>query len=160
MRRMIAVLMGVSGSGKTTIGERVAARLDWRFIDADDHHPAANVAKMSSGIPLEDADRWPWLDELNRLLRGERDAVLACSALKESYRKRLVAGVRDWRLFFLTADKALIASRLAARKHRYMPASLLDSQLATLEAPAQAIRIDVSAPVEHSVDTIVQALDR
>ena len=160
MRRMIAVLMGVSGSGKTTIGERVAARLDWRFIDADDHHPAANVAKMSSGIPLEDADRWPWLDELIRLLRGERDAVLACSALKESYRKRLVAGVRDWRLFFLTADKALIASRLAARKHRYMPASLLDSQLATLEAPAQAIRIDVSAPVEHSVDTIVQALDR
>jgi gluconokinase len=115
---------------------------------------------MSSGIPLEDADRWPWLDELNRLLRTEHDAILACSALKESYRKRLVAGVREWRLFFLTADKALIASRLAARKHRYMPASLLDSQLATLEAPAQAIRVDVSAPIEHSVDAIVQALDR
>ena len=160
MRRMIAVLMGVSGSGKTTIGERVAARLDWRFIDADDHHPAANVAKMSAGIPLEDADRWPWLDGLNRLLRTEHDAILACSALKESYRKRLVAGIGEWRLFFLSADKALIASRLAARKHRYMPASLLDSQFATLEAPTQATGIDVSAPIEHSVDAIVQALQR
>jgi len=157
---MIAVLMGVSGSGKTTIGERVAARLDWRFIDADDHHPAANVAKMSSGIPLDDADRWPWIDELNRLLRGERDAVIACSALKERYRKRLLDGVGEWRLFFLTADKALIASRLAARKHRYMPASLLDSQFAALEPPAQAIRVDVAAPVERSVDAIVQAVQR
>ena len=155
---MIAVLMGVSGAGKTTIGERVAERLGWRFIDADDHHPAANVAKMSAGIALEDADRWPWLDALNRLLRAERDAILACSALKKVYRERLLAGVGEWRLFFLTADKALIASRLAARKHRYMPASLLDSQFATLEPPAQAIRVDVSAPVERSVDTIVQAL--
>lgn len=157
---MIAVLMGVSGAGKTTIGERVAERLGWRFIDADDHHPAANVAKMSSGVPLEDSDRWPWLDELNRLLRAERDAILACSALKKAYRERLLAGVGEWRLFFLTADKVLIASRLAARKHRYMPASLLDSQFATLEPPAQAVRVDVSAPVERSVDAIVQALDR
>jgi gluconokinase len=157
---MIGLLMGVSGSGKTTIGERVARRLGWRFIDADDHHPAANVAKMSSGVPLEDADRWPWLDELNRLLRAERDAVLACSALKESYRQRLLAGVGEWRLFFLAGDKALIASRLAARQHRYMPASLLDSQFATLEPPAQAIRVDVAAPIERSVDAIVQALQR
>ena len=157
---MIAVLMGVSGSGKTTIGERVAARLGWRFIDADDHHPPANVAKMSAGIPLEDEDRWPWLDKLNGLLRAEGDAVLACSALKEAYRQRLLAGVGERRLFFLAGDKALIASRLAARKHRYMPASLLDSQFATLEAPAQAIRVDVSAPVERSVDVIVQALAR
>jgi len=157
---MIAVLMGVSGSGKTTIGERVAARLGWHFIDADDHHPAANVAKMSAGIPLEDEDRWPWLDKLNGLLRAEGDAVLACSALKEAYRQRLLAGVGERRLVFLAGDKALIASRLAARKHRYMPASLLDSQFATLEAPAQAIRVDVSAPVERSVDVIVQALAR
>jgi len=140
---MIAVLMGVSGSGKTTLGERVAARLDWRFIDADEHHPAANVAKMSSGIPLDDADRWPWLDELNRLLRGERDAVLACSALKDSYRKRLLAGVGEWRLFFLSGDKALIGSRLAARKHRYMPASLLDSQFAALEPTGEDEAITV-----------------
>ena len=157
---MIAVLMGVSGVGKTTIGERVARRMGWRFIDADDHHPPSNVAKMSAGIPLEDADRWPWLDALNRLLRDERDAVLACSALREAYRKRLLAGAGEWRLFFLTADKALIASRLAARKHRYMPASLLDSQFATLEEPARAIRVDVSAPIERSVDAIVQALER
>ena len=86
--------------------------------------------------------------------------VLACSALREAYRKRLLAGAGEWRLFFLTADKALIASRLAARKHRYMPASLLDSQFATLEEPARAIRVDVSAPIERSVDAIVQALER
>jgi gluconokinase len=156
---MIVVVMGVSGVGKTSIGERLAARLGWRFIDADDHHPAANVAKMAAGAPLEDADRWPWLEALNRLLRAERDAIVACSALKEAYRKRLLAGIAEWRLVFLEGDKALIASRLAARKHRYMPASLLDSQLATLEPPTQAIRIDVSAPLERSVDTILQALD-
>jgi gluconokinase len=157
---MIAVLMGVSGSGKTTIGRPLAERLGWRFIDADDHHPKANVEKMAAGIPLEDADRWPWLDELNRLLRAERNAVLACSALKESYRRRLLAGVPEARLIFLEGDRALIAQRLAARKHRYMPASLLESQFATLEAPAQAIRIDVSAPVERSVDAIVAAIRR
>ena len=157
---MIAVLMGVSGSGKTTLGERVAARLDWRFIDADEHHPAANVAKMSSGIPLEDADRWPWLDELNRLLRAERDAVLACSALKESYRRRLLEGIADARIVFLEGSRELIAARVAGRKHRYMPASLLDSQFAALEPPRHAIRIDVGAPVERSVDAIVAAIAR
>jgi carbohydrate kinase (thermoresistant glucokinase family) len=155
---MIVVLMGVSGAGKTTIGRVLAERLGWRFIDADDHHPAANVAKMAAGIPLEDADRWPWLDELNRLLRAEEDAVVACSALKESYRRRLLAGVEESRLVYLEGSKALIGSRLAARQHRYMPASLLDSQFATLEPPAQAIRIDVSAPLERSVDAIAQAL--
>jgi gluconokinase len=155
---MIAVLMGVSGAGKTTIGRLLAERLGWRFIDADEHHPKANVEKMAAGIPLEDADRWPWLDELNRLLRAERDAVLACSALKESYRRRLLAGIAHARLVFLEGDRALIAARVAARKHRYMPASLLDSQFATLEPPAQAIRIDVSAPVERSVDAIVAAI--
>ncbi len=157
---MIAVLMGVSGAGKTTIGRAVAERLGWRFIDADDHHPPANVAKMAAGIALEDADRWPWLDELNRLLRGEEHAVVACSALKDAYRRRLLAGVDDWRLIFLEGSKALIASRLAARKHRYMPASLLDSQFATLEPPAQAIRIDVAAPVERSVDAVLAAIGR
>jgi gluconokinase len=150
--------MGVSGAGKTTIGRLLAERLGWRFIDADEHHPKANVEKMAAGIPLEDADRWPWLDELNRLLRAERDAVLACSALKESYRRRLLAGIAHARLVFLEGDRALIAARVAARKHRYMPASLLDSQFATLEPPAQAIRIDVSAPVERSVDAIVAAI--
>lgn len=155
---MIVVVMGVSGVGKTTIGRLVAERLAWRFIDADDHHPPANVAKMAAGIPLEDADRWPWLDALNQLLRKEENAVLACSALKESYRQRLVAGIAGTRIVFLDGSQALIASRLAARKHRYMPASLLDSQLAALEPPVDAIRVDVAQPVEASVAAILGGL--
>ena len=155
---MIVVVMGVSGVGKSTIGRLVAERLGWRFIDADDHHPAANVAKMAAGTPLEDADRWPWLDALNQLLRKEKSAVLACSALKESYRKRLLAGIAETRIVFLDGSKALIASRLAARKHRYMPASLLDSQFAALEPPADAIRVDVAQPVEASVAAILGSL--
>ena len=156
---MIVVVMGVSGVGKTTIGRRVAERLGWRFIDADDHHPPANVAKMAAGTPLDDADRWPWLDLLNRLLLGEANAVLACSALKEAYRRRLLAGIADARIVFLEGDKALIASRLAARKHRYMPPTLLDSQFAALEPPAHAIRVDVARPVEASVAAILRAVD-
>jgi len=157
---MIIVVMGVSGSGKTTIGEKLAARLGWPFIEGDDYHPRENVAKMAAGIPLEDADRWPWLDRLNERLRTERDAVVTCSALKESYRRRLLSGIPDARLVYLDGSKTLIASRVAARKHRYMPASLLDSQFATLEPPAHAIRIDVSAPVERSVAAIVETLKR
>src|SRR5215213_5067881 len=117
--------MGVAGAGKTTIGTLLSQRLGWRFIDADDHHPAENVAKMASGVPLDDADRWPWLDALNAVLRGEKDAVLACSALKESYRRRLTAGIAEWRLVHLRGSAELLRSRLAARRHRYMPASLL-----------------------------------
>ena len=155
---MIVVVMGVSGVGKTTIGRLVAERLAWRFIDADDHHPAANVAKMAAGTPLEDADRWPWLDSLNRLLRKEENAVLACSALKQAYRKRLLDGIADARIVFLHGAKALIAERLAARKHRYMPATLLDSQLAALEPPANALRVDVAQPLETSVAAILGSL--
>jgi len=155
---MIVVLMGVSGSGKTTIGEALAQRLGWRLIEGDDYHPAANVAKMAAGIPLEDADRWPWLDALNQRLRGERNAIVTCSALKESYRRRLLAGIADARIVYLHAPKALIAARVAGRKHKFMPASLLDSQFATLEPPENAIAIDVSVDVGHSVEAIVQAL--
>jgi gluconokinase len=155
---MIVVLMGVSGAGKTTIGERVAQRLGWRFIEGDEYHPRENVAKMAAGIPLEDADRWPWLDALNRRLRGERDAIVTCSALKESYRQRLLKGLADARIVYLQAPKALIAERVAKRKHKYMPASLLDSQFATLEPPSGAIDIDVSGDAEDSVEAILQAL--
>ncbi len=155
---MIVALMGVSGVGKTTIGRLVASKLGWPFIEGDDLHPPENVAKMSAGIPLEDADRWPWLDALNRRLRSERDAVATCSALKESYRQRLLAGLSGPRLVYLHGDKALIASRLAERKHRYMPASLLDRQFATLEPPAHALRVDVAADAERCAAVIVVAV--
>ena len=157
---MIVVLMGVSGSGKTTIGELLAQRLGWPFIEGDDYHPRENVAKMAAGIPLEDADRWPWLDALNQRIRGERNAVVTCSALKESYRQRLLAGVKDARVVYLHAPKALIAKRVAERKHKFMPASLLESQFATLEPPAGAIDIDVSGDPQDSVEAIVKALQR
>ena len=155
---MIVVLMGVSGAGKTTIGELVAKRLGWPFIEGDEYHPIENVAKMAAGIPLEDADRWPWLDALNRRLRGERDAIVTCSALKASYRERLLKGLADARIVYLNAPKAVIAERVAQRKHKYMPASLLDSQFATLEPPSDAINIDVSGNPEDSVDAIVKTL--
>jgi carbohydrate kinase (thermoresistant glucokinase family) len=155
---MIVLVMGVSGVGKTTIGELLAGRLGWPFIDADDYHPPENVAKMAAGVALEDADRWPWLDALNRRLREERDAIVACSALKESYRRRLLAGIAEARVVYLHGDKALIAARIAARKHRYMPASLLEGQFATLEPPAAALAVNVSAEPQGCTTAIIAAL--
>ena len=155
---MIVLVMGVSGAGKTAIGERLAQRLGFRFIDADDHHPAQNVAKMASGIPLDDADRQPWLEKLNSMLRGETNAVLACSALKARYRETLARGVDDFRTIFLNPDPALVRARLEARKHRYMPASLLASQLATLEPPVEAMEVDVTGDVDACVVKIAKEL--
>ena len=155
---MIAVVMGVSGAGKTAIGEALATELGWRFIDADEYHPEANVAKMAAGQPLEDEDRWPWLDRLNAILRGEQDAVLACSALKERYRARLASGIEHIEWVYLKGDFDLIRSRLPQRQHRYMPASLLQSQFAALEPPARAITVDVSADVPACVAAIAERL--
>jgi gluconokinase len=160
---MIVVVMGVSGSGKTTIGEPLAEQLGWEFLDGDDFHPPENVAKMAAGTPLTDADRWPWLDRLNKELR-EREArsesaVLACSALKQAYRDRLTRGLADWRLVFLHGSFELLRQRIKERKHRYMPASLLQSQFATLEPPAKAISVDVAQPLEQSVEQIRAALN-
>jgi len=159
---MIVVVMGVSGSGKTTVGEALAGRLGWRFLDADDFHPPANVAKMAAGKPLTDDDRWPWLDRLAEELRGANagggNAVLACSALRQAYRDRLAAA-GDVHFVHLAGDMATIADRLAARRHRYMPPSLLQSQFATLEPPVGAVSIDVREPLHAQVDAIVAALD-
>jgi len=152
--------MGVSGSGKNAIGEPLAARLGLKFIDGDDYHPLENVKKMAAGIPLQDEDRWPWLDRLNQVLRKEKDAVLACSALKEAYRRRLLDGIRDCAIVHLCGSFELIRGRVEARKHRYMPASLLQSQFDTLEPPRNAIEVDVSMDVETSVDTILGKLGR
>jgi gluconokinase len=150
--------MGVSGAGKTSIGEALARELGWRFVDADDYHPAANVAKMARGEPLDDADRWPWLDRLNSILRSEEQAVLACSALKEAYRQRLARGIERIEWVYLKGDLELIRSRLGQRRHRYMPSSLLESQFAALEAPLRAITIDVSADVASCVAAIAVRL--
>lgn len=157
---MIVVVMGVSGAGKSTVGKLLAERLECPFIDADEHHPRENVAKMAAGTPLTDADRWPWLDKLNALLRNEKDAVLACSALKQAYRDRLGTGIADLQVVFLKGKKDLIRERLKTRQHRYMPASLLDSQFATLEPPAQALEIDIAADPGACVAAILSGLGR
>jgi len=146
--------MGVSGSGKTTIGEKLAQRLGCRFLDGDDYHPPENVAKMAAGTPLTDEDRRPWLEILNRKLRHETEAVLACSALKEAYRKILSQDLPDCRFVHLRGSIELIRARLAERQHRYMPASLLESQFATLEPPKGAIEIDISQAPETCLQEI------
>ena len=155
---MIVVVMGVAGVGKTTIGTLLARELGFRFIDADDYHPPQNVAKMKAGIPLDDADRWPWLSHLNKLLKEETDAVLACSALKAVYRERLLQGVSDHAMVYLRGERRLIQERAATRSHRYMPATLLDSQFAALEPPAEAIEVDVAATPEACVAAILERL--
>ena len=158
---MIVVLMGVSGSGKSTVGAALADALGWPLIDADDLHPPENVAKMAAGVPLTDDDRWPWLDrivdELQRTTAGGGSAVLACSALKQRYRERL-AQAGELRFVYLRGKPGTIAARLAVRRHRYMPAALLDSQFATLEPPADAIDIDIAASVDEQVRAIIAAL--
>ena len=136
------VVMGVSGSGKSTIADRLAARLGWRYEDADKFHPPANVAKMSAGQPLTDEDRWPWLqaiaDEIDRLSAAGQRAVVACSALKRSYRDILVHGRDDIRIVFLKGTQDLIAGRLAARKGHFMPPGLLASQFELWSLRSQA----------------------
>lgn len=157
---MILVMMGVCGCGKTTVGEALGKALHWPFFDADDFHPPANVAKMASGVPLTDDDRWPWLDrmaaEMRATLGRGQHAVFACSALRQVYRDRLAAA-GDVRFVHLAGDYATIAKRLEKRKHRYMPAALLDSQFATLEPPTDALNVDVALPIERKVDRILAA---
>lgn len=156
------VVMGVCGCGKSTVGRRVADLTGGVFLDADDFHPAANVAKMRAGQPLTDDDRWPWLDRLNEVLReqvqGGRLVVLACSALREVYRQHLAQGLPHLRFVHLYGSYELLWARLQARTDHYMPASLLQSQFATLEEPTQALRLEVSAPPEALAQAVVERL--
>jgi gluconokinase len=160
------IVMGVSGSGKSTVGEALAKRLGWLYEDGDKFHPASNVAKMSAGQPLTDEDRWPWLraiaDEIDRLSAAGVHVVIACSALRRVYRDILVHGRNDVRIVYLDGTQALIADRLRRRKGHFMPPELLRSQFKTLEPPGpdeHSVTVSIDAPVEAIVDDILRQLD-
>lgn len=154
------VVMGVSGSGKSTVGAALADALGLRFVDGDALHSAANVAKMAAGIPLDDADRAPWLDAIGAVL-ADGPVVVACSALKRAYRNRLRAAAPGLQLVFLDGSPALLASRMTSRPGHFMPTSLLDSQLATLERPApdeHALTADIAQPAAEIVTELAERM--
>jgi gluconokinase len=154
------LIMGVSGSGKSTLGIVLALELGWEFLDADDFHSTGSIAKMASGTPLTDADREPWLDLLNEkllaALQVNRHPILACSALKENYRNRLLRDVEGMVTIFLNGKYETIRSRLASREGHFMKEGLLRSQFEALEEPQDALVLDVSMPVHAMVDTILK----
>jgi gluconokinase len=159
----IVVIMGVSGSGKTSVGRRLAAALGWVYAEGDDFHPPANVKKMAGGTPLTDADRWPWLDAIGRWMVAEaaegRSAVVSCSALKRRYRDRLRMAWPALRLVYLRVDRQELERRLAVRLEHFFPAKLLDSQLRDLEPPqADEQAIVASGDVEAIVRVVVPLL--
>lgn len=160
MNTRFFIIMGVSGCGKTNVGQSLAAQLSWDFYDADDFHPPENVAKMAEGIPLNDSDRAPWLAALHDLisssLKKDRPGVLACSALKERYRQQLLKDNMDVQLVYLKGSYDLIWSRMSARKDHYMKPQMLQSQFETLEEPQNALTIEISIPVEEIVREILK----
>ncbi len=155
----VIVVMGVASSGKTSLGERLAARLGWPFRDADSFHPPENVAKMSSGIPLTDEDRKPWLAAIaawiDELRATGGNGIVTCSALKRAYREVIVGDRPDVALVYLKGSRELIGARMAARQHHFMPPALLDSQFATLQEPGADER-PLVVPVEASKEAIVE----
>jgi len=166
MSGRVVLVMGVAGAGKSTIAKALANRLGWTFQEGDAFHSPANVAKMKSGRPLDDADRAPWLEAIAAWIDAEAGkgahSVLACSALKRRYREVLIDGRLFVRLVYLEGSRALIAERLAHRKHHYFPPDLLESQFAALEAPLSVehpIVVDVSLPLETQVELIATALE-
>ena len=159
---MVIVVMGVSGSGKTTIGRRLAEELGWPFYDGDDFHPPANIEKMANGSALTDADRAGWLAALGQLIRKldrqERSGVIACSALKHVYRETLQGNTTDIQFIYLKGSYDLILKRLQARQGHYMKPDLLKSQFETMEEPQQALVVDAAQPPEMILQQIRQAL--
>jgi gluconokinase len=166
-RTIIAVVMGVSGSGKTTIAQGVAARLGWHVLEGDTFHPPANVQKMSKGIPLDDADRLPWLEAIaaaiDRMIAQELSAAIACSALKRKYRDILIGKRKDVVLVYLRGSQELIRQRMANRAGHFMPPSLLASQFVALEEPEpdeHPIIVDVALPSDAIVSDVIKAMQR
>jgi gluconokinase len=162
MKPKFILVMGVSGCGKTTVGKELAAQLGWPFYDADEYHTPENVEKMRSGIPLSDDDRTPWLEALHNLIRRHLDVnkpgVLACSALKENYRRTLLQGCDDVLIVYLKGSYELIWSRMADRSEHYMKPNMLKSQFEALEEPVDALTIDVSHPVSEITAQIMGCL--
>jgi gluconokinase len=161
---MIVVLMGVTASGKTTIGTKLAALEHWEYAEGDDYHSDANKAKMHAGIPLTDADRAPWLASLHEVLlgwhRGGMSGVLACSALRQAYRDKLSAGIlgAELRFVLLEVPREVLEQRMVERKGHYMSPALLESQIATLEMPRDAIRVAGDLPPDAVVQEIMAGL--
>ncbi len=162
---MVIVIMGVTASGKTTIGTRASKRLGWPFYDADEFHPPANIAKMSRGEPLTDEDREPWLKALHDKMaeeeRAGKSAIFACSALKDRYRDVLREGLSTVRFVFLKGDPAVLQARLDHRKGHFMPRTMLPSQMAALEepAPGEALVLDAARPPSDLVDEIASMVN-
>ena len=160
---MVIIVMGVTASGKSTLMHALAERLGWSEVEADALHSKANIAKMAQGIPLVDADRWPWLDavahEISRRAGDGESLVVSCSALKRAYRRVIVGDRPDVALVYLKGSRELIGARMAARQHHFMPPALLDSQFATLEEPPDAITVDVGRTPKELVAEIIRALN-
>ncbi|MEY2946203.1 MAG: hypothetical protein RL243_980 [Actinomycetota bacterium] len=156
MAIMRMVVMGVSGCGKSSVGEEIARLTSAQFVDGDDLHPEANKAKMGAGIPLDDNDRWPWLDRVGEVLAGPEGAIVACSALKRVYRDRIRAAAPGTVFVHLDGSRDLLWERISERQNHFMPASLLDSQLAILE-PLGSDENGVTLPITASVKSLAMA---